>query len=116
MSEETSLQVEDISQDSKNLALLCWIGTIFFGFIPGLVLYLVKTDDEFVREQAKESLNLSITVIIGYFISSLLFIIVIGMLTMFAVGIFNLVFCILGAIAASKGDSIKVPYILRLVK
>ena len=116
MSEETALQVEEVSQDSKNLALLCWIGTIFFGFIPGLVLYLVKTDDEYVRQQAKESLNLSITVIIGYFVSSLLFIIIIGMFTMFAVGLFNLVFCILGAIAASKAENFKVPYILRLIK
>ncbi|MEZ4484514.1 MAG: hypothetical protein R2864_07930 [Syntrophotaleaceae bacterium] len=29
-----------VDQESKNMALLIWIGTIFFGFIPGLVFYL----------------------------------------------------------------------------
>ncbi|WP_285163717.1 DUF4870 domain-containing protein [Shewanella goraebulensis] len=116
MSEETSLQVEEINQDSKNLALLCWIGTIFFGFIPGLILYLVKTDDNYVREQAKEALNFSITVFIGYFISSILMFIAIGILTMFVVWVVSLVFCIMGAIATAKGDNFKVPFTLRLIK
>lgn len=37
--------IESVSQETKNIALLTWVGTIFFGFIPGLVLYLVKKDD-----------------------------------------------------------------------
>ncbi|GIU49472.1 DUF4870 domain-containing protein [Shewanella sp. KT0246] len=116
MSEETSLQVEEINQDSKNLALLCWIGTIFFGFIPGLILYLVKTDDNYVREQAKEALNWSITSTIAYLISFILTFILIGALFMFALGICHLVFCIMGAVATAKGDTFKVPYTLRLIK
>ena len=31
-----------VSQDSKNIALLMWLGTIFFSFIPALVIYLIK--------------------------------------------------------------------------
>ena len=27
------------NQESRNLGMLLWIGTLFFGFIPGLVLY-----------------------------------------------------------------------------
>ena len=37
--------IQEVTQDSKNTALLVWIGTIFFGFIPGLILFLVKKDD-----------------------------------------------------------------------
>ena len=34
-----------VSQDTKNLAMLIWIGSIFLGFIPSLIAYLVKKDD-----------------------------------------------------------------------
>jgi hypothetical protein len=63
---ETSVVTTQVSQDSKNLALLLWIGTIFFGFIPGLIMYLVKKDDPYILDQSKEALNWAITAIIGY--------------------------------------------------
>jgi hypothetical protein len=60
-------EVKDVTvnQESKNMALLIWIGTIFFGFIPGLIFYLVKKDDAYVMDQAKEALNWSITAAIA---------------------------------------------------
>ena len=106
----------DISQDSRNLALLIWVGTIFLGFIPGLIVFLMKKEDEYVANQAKEALNWSITVVIGYVASLLLTIILIGPFLMFGIGVCNLVFGILGAIACSKGDQFKVPWTLRLLK
>jgi uncharacterized protein len=105
-----------VSQDSKNLALLLWLGTIFFGFIPGLVMYLVKKDDAYILDQSKEALNWSITALIGYVAGMILAIIVIGVFVMAAVGICHLVFCIMGVIAVSSGKSFRVPYALRLIK
>ncbi|MDO6639591.1 DUF4870 domain-containing protein [Shewanella sp. 5_MG-2023] len=116
MSENTDVVINEISKDSKNMALLCWIGTIFFGFIPSLVLYLVKEDDAYLREQSKEALNWSITATIGYFISFILTFILIGVLFTLVLGVCHLVFCIMGAIATSKGDNFRVPYTLRLIK
>ena len=110
------VEIKQVSQDSKNLALLLWIGTLFFGFIPGLILYLVKKDDPYIVEQSKEALNWSITAIIGYIAGSILAIILIGFLVMAAVGILHLVFCIMGIIAASSGKSYRVPFALRLIK
>lgn len=104
------------SQDSKNLALLLWLGTIFFGFIPGLVMYLVKKDDAYILDQSKEALNWSITALIGYVAGMILAIIVIGVFVMAAVGIAHLVFCIMGVIAVSSGKPFRVPYALRLIK
>ena len=49
-----------VTQDSKNIAILTWIGTLFFGFIPSLIIYLVKKDDAYVQAQAKEALNWSL--------------------------------------------------------
>lgn len=104
------------NQESRNMALLMWIGTLFFGFIPALVFYLVKKDDEYVVQQSKESLNWNITAAIAYFVGFILTFIIIGVLVLLAVGIMHLVFCIMGAIACSKGNDFRVPFALRLIK
>ncbi len=113
MEEEMGVTVD---QESKNMALLIWIGTIFFGFIPGLVFYLVKKDDPYVVSQAKESLNWSITALIGYAAGLILTMILIGFLVLLALAIIHLVFCVMGAVACSDGKDFKVPYTLRLIK
>lgn len=116
MSSEEIQVNNEITQDSKNMALLSWIGTLFFGFIPGLILYLIKTDDGYVQDQSKESLNWSITVIIAYVIAAILSIVVIGVFLMPIIGICHFIFCIMGAIATSKGNCFRVPYAIRLIK
>ena len=105
-----------VSQESKNIALMIWIGTIFFGFIPGLIFYLVKKDDPYILDQSKESLNWSITVMIAYFVGLILTFILIGIFVIIAVGLIHLVFCVMGAIAASTGKPFRVPFTLRLIK
>lgn len=105
-----------VSQDSKNIALLTWIGTIFFGFIPSLIVYLIRKDDAYILSQSKEALNWAITAMIGYAISFVLSFVLIGILGFMALGLCNLVFCIMGAIATSNGKDFKVPFALRLIK
>jgi uncharacterized Tic20 family protein len=105
-----------VSQDSKNLALLLWLGTIFFGFIPSLVLYLVKKDDAYLLDQSKEALNWSITAILGVIAGMILAIILIGILVIWVVALCNLIFGIMGVIAASSGKPFRVPFALRLIK
>jgi uncharacterized Tic20 family protein len=107
---------ENITQESKNTALLVWIGTIFLGFIPSLIVYLTKKDDAYIQDQAKEALNWSITAAIGYISGMVLMVILIGFLVLPAVGICHLVFCILGAVGASNGNKFRVPFAIRLIK
>lgn len=106
----------EVSQDSKNMAVLIWVGTIFLGFIPGLVFYLIKKDDAYILDQAKESLNWSITACIGYFAGFVLTFVFIGVLIFPLVFICNAVFGIMGAVAASSGKEFRVPFALRLIK
>ncbi len=115
MSSEASEAVE-MTQESKNMALLIWIGTLFFGFIPGLIFYLIKKDDAYILDQAKEALNWSITAAIGYVASMVLMVILIGGLLLAVVGIVHLVFCIMGAVAVSNGKTFRVPFAIRLIK
>jgi hypothetical protein len=104
------------NQDSKNMALLIWILTIFFGFIPSLIMYLVKKDDAYIQSQSKEALNWSITTFLLFIVASILTFIVIGAFLFPIIGLCNLIFCIMGAVATSKGDDFSVPFAIRLIK
>lgn len=104
------------SQDAKNTAMLIWILTLFFGFIPSLIFYLTKKDDEYVLDQSKEALNWSITSVFAYIAGVILSFILIGLLVLVVLGIAHLAFCIMGAIATSKGEPFRVPFAIRLVK
>ena|SRR5262245_17024404 len=101
--------------ESRNIAVLVWIGTIFFGFIPSLIVYLIKKDDAYVLDQSKEALNWSITALIGWFAGIVLTFVLIGFLVFFVVILCTLVFCILGAVAASSGKPYRVPFAIRLI-
>ncbi len=116
MNTEVAVTTNDVPQDSKNTALLLWIGTIFLGFIPSLILFLVKKDDAYVLDQSKEALNWSITATIGYFAAFILSFILIGLFLLPVIGICHLVFCIMGAVAASKGNAFRAPFNIRLLK
>ncbi|MEN9659577.1 MAG: hypothetical protein RL571_3042 [Pseudomonadota bacterium] len=105
-----------VKSDSNTIAALTWVGSIFFGFIPALIVFLLKKDDPFVLEHAKEALNWSITVMIGYAISAVLTVILVGFLGIFLLGLANVVFCIIAAITASKGEAYRLPYVFRLIK
>lgn len=116
MSDSLKIDEAGVSQDSKNLALLNWIGTIFFGFIPGLVLYLIKKEDAYVFDQAKESLNWSITAGLAYIAATILTFVLVGALLFPLIAICHLVFCIMGAVAVHDGKFFRVPFTLRLIK
>jgi uncharacterized Tic20 family protein len=104
------------NQDSRNIAMLVWIGTIFFLFLPSLIVYVMRKDDAFIADQSKEALNWAITVAIGYCIGWVLTLILIGALIMWLVGLCNVVFCIMGAVTCSSGKAFRAPFALRLLK
>lgn len=108
--------VSTTTQDDKNVAILTWIATLFFSFIPGLIIYLVKKDSAYIQDQSKEALNWSITAIFAYIVALILSVVVIGLLLIPVIGICHLVFCIMGAVATSKGNGFRVPFAIRLIK
>jgi uncharacterized Tic20 family protein len=85
-------------------------------FLGALVVYLVYKDrSAFVRGHALESLNFQLTLLIGYLISVVLFIVVIGFFTAAVIGIASIVFQILGAVAANRGEEYRYPVSIRFV-
>lgn len=103
--------------DDNTFALLSHLLAIPTSFIAPLVIFLTKGKESgYVRDQSLEALNFSITVAIGYVISSVLTTIFIGFLLYPILFILALVFQIIATIAASKGETYRYPFALRLVK
>ena len=100
-------------------AMLAHILAIPTSFVGPLILWLVNKDDPnkaFSTDQAKEALNFQITIAIGYAISGVLSFVFIGLITASLIGILDLVFCILAAVAANRGEAYRYPFALRLVQ
>lgn len=115
--ENDQIPVPQPSQaDARNIAILVWIGTIFFGFIPSLIVFLIKKDDEFLLAHTKEALNWSITTAIGWLCGVVLSFILIGFLVFPLIILLNLVFSIMGAMRASDNRLFRVPICIRLIK
>lgn len=101
----------------KLFALLAHLGGIFFGFIPALVIYLVKKDSPgWVLDNAREALNWQLTVLIGCAVAFVLTFILIGILLFWLIFIANLVLIIVATIKASNGEVYRYPFALRLLK
>lgn len=105
-----------ITANDKNIAVLTHLGGIFFGFIPALIVWLLKKDDSpYIGEQAREGLNFQITVLLGYLIAWVLTFLLIGLLVFPVVYIANFVLCIVAAVNTSKGEEYRYPFSLRLI-
>ncbi len=108
--------MSDASANDKNIAVLTHLGGIFFGFIPALIVWLLKKDDSpFIGEQAREALNFQITVLIGFVCAWVLTFVLVGLLLLPALVIANLVLCVVAAAKVSKGEDYQYPFALRLI-
>jgi uncharacterized Tic20 family protein len=102
--------------DEKTLAMLAQLLGIFTGFLGPLVMYLIAKDDQpFLKHHAAESLNFQLTILIGYVISGVLMLVLIGFLTWFVVWVAALVFGIMATLAANRGEWYRYPISIRMV-
>ena len=103
--------------DQRLWATLAHAGAIVLYFVAPLVVWLIyRGRGQFVEEQAKEALNFQILVAIAGFVSTLLVAVGIGAVLLPLVGLANLIFCILAAVAANKGEAYRYPLNWRIIK
>ena len=111
--------------DDHLWALLSYLLTFVAGFLAPLIVYLVKMNESrYVRYHAAQSLNMSITVYIyafGAFFVGLIaatltkgwgLVLIVPLFIAYAIA--NLVYLILAAIAANRGEYYEVPAIISL--
>ena len=98
------------------MAMLAQLLGIFTGFLGPLVMYLVAKDDQpFLKHHAAESLNFQITLFIGFIVSAVLMLVLIGFLLFFVVWIGGLVLVIVATMAANRGEWYRYPINIRMV-
>jgi uncharacterized Tic20 family protein len=104
------------NSDEKNIAVVTHITGIFFSIFPGLIVWLLKKDESpYISDQAREALNFQITLLIAYLVAGVLVFILIGFLLIFLIWLANIIFSILAAVAASRGENYRYPLSLRLI-
>lgn len=96
------------------LGTLTHILGLFTGFIGPLIIYLA-VDDEFAKENAANALNWQIVFTAGMFASTLLSIVLIGLLLIPVLLLLNLAFSIMAAVKANDGEAWKYPLSPELV-
>jgi uncharacterized Tic20 family protein len=104
-------------QDEKLWATLTHVGGILFGFVAPLIAYLVLRDrGPFIRQHSAAALNFQLTVLIGYFIGGVLTLVVIGFVITLAVWAVSIIFAILAAMAANRGEYYTYPLTIKFVQ
>lgn len=102
--------------DDTTLAMLAHLLGVLTWFVGPLVVYLAKKDESpYVRDQAAEALNFQLTLMIGYVVSWILAFVLIGFILMFVVWIGSIIFMIIAAIAANRGENYRYPMNIRFV-
>ena len=90
-----------------------FVAMAFLG--PLLVLLLKGNTSAYVRAQAVESLNFQITMLIALAVSFILVFLLVGFILLPIVGIWWLVFTIMGSVKSANGELYRYPATLRLV-
>lgn len=109
-------EIIEPSNDDKNIATMTHLGGALFSFVPALIVWLLKKDDNaYISAQAKEALNFQITVILAQCIAGLLVFLLVGLLLIPIIWLANVVFCIIAAISTSSGEAYRYPLTLRLI-
>lgn len=105
------------NSDEKNIATITHLAGTVFSFIPSLIVWLLKKEDStYIADQAKEALNFQITIALAMFIATyILSWILVGFALIPLILLLNVIFCIVAAVATSKGETYRYPLCLRLI-
>ncbi|HJG79377.1 MAG TPA: DUF4870 domain-containing protein [Brevibacterium senegalense] len=105
------------TQDDTSLAVLTHIGALLISAIVPLIMFLIKKDDSaYVREHARQSLNLQIMILIAGFASGLLMFVGIGFILLPLVVIAAWVLQIIAAVKAYNGECYRMPFTFAFVR
>ena len=104
-------------EDEKLWATLIHVGGILLSFVAPLVGYLVLKDrGPFVREHSRVALNFQLTVLIAYLVGGATSFLGIGLVITLVAGILVIVFGIIAALAANRGEYYKYPLSIEFIK
>lgn len=98
------------------MGMLVHLLALFTGFIGPLVLWLIKKDESaYIDYHGKEALNFQITMFIAFLVAFVLVFVLIGFLLLPLLFLGNIIFPILAAVAANRGEYYRYPISLRII-
>lgn len=100
--------MSDTSNQDTGLAIVAHIAGFVTSILGPLLIYLLA-DDEFAKRNAANALNWQLMVVIYGIFAGVLSLIVIGFALIPLILLLNLVFCVVAAIKASKGETWSYP-------
>jgi uncharacterized protein len=120
---EHEYALPELTSDAKNWAVICHLSALLgvplplVGHVVGpLVVWMLKKDDHpFIDDQGKEAVNFQISMAIYMLVAGLMICIVIGIALLPILWVTNLVFVIIAAVAASRGEAYRYPMTIRLI-
>ncbi len=107
---------KEVTHDERIFAMLIYVSSFFTTFIGPLVIYLIKSDSEFVKYHGKEYFNFLISYAIYGIVSSLLMFVLVGFVLMPIVAILGFIFTIIAAIKSYEGTDYRIPLIIRFIR
>jgi uncharacterized Tic20 family protein len=116
--------MQAISRDERTWAMLAHL-TPLVGYtliplgniIAPLIIWLAKKDQSwFIDDQAKESLNFQLSMLIYALISVVLMLVLIGIVLIIILYVFGIVMVIVAAVKANAGVQYRYPITIRFIK
>ena len=103
--------------DEKMWATLTHVGGILFHWLAPLIAYLVLKDrGPFVRWHTRQALNFQLTILLAYIAGGVLSIVFVGIFVLIAAFVVNVVFGIIAAMAANRGEFYRYPLAIEFVR
>ena len=99
------------SRDDCNMGMLCHLLSLFANVLGPLIIWLMKKDEsEYVNYHGIQAINFQITMIIVYFLCVPLVFVFIGLAILPIAVLLNMVFSVIAAMAAQKGERYEYPF------
>jgi uncharacterized Tic20 family protein len=114
--EDEGIQLRELNQDARNMAMLCHVLGVF-GFLGPLIIWLSEREKHrFVDEHGREVMNYQISLLIYGAVAYLSLILLVGFLLAPALMITHIVLIVMGAIRAQRGELWHYPIALTFLK
>jgi len=115
--------MQAVSRDDRTWAMLAHLSALvgysivpFGNIVAPLVIWLIRKDQSwFVDDQAKESINFQISMVIYALISIPLVLLLIGIVLLILLYVFGIVMVIIAAIKANDGVQYRYPVTIRFI-
>ena len=115
--DQSALAAYQPTEEEKIWGLVAHVSALAALFLGPLLALVVKgNESKWVKAHAIESLNFSITMLLGYMVCIALLLVVIGYCLIFPLAIAAIILHIVAGVAAFQGRSYRYPFAIRLIK